>query len=48
MELYLRWLEKNKIANEENLPIGLILCLHENEENVELLQLEKSNIKIAK
>ena len=47
MELYLRWLEKHEMVNGENLPIGLILCSNKNEEHVELLQLEKSNIKIA-
>ncbi len=31
----------------ENLPIGLILCTSKNQENIELLQLEEYNIKIA-
>lgn len=47
MELYLRWLEKHEIVDGENQPIGLILCAHKNEEHVELLQLEQSNIKVA-
>lgn len=47
MELYLRWLEKHEMIEGENLPIGLILCSHKNEEHIELLQLEKSNIKVA-
>jgi predicted nuclease of restriction endonuclease-like (RecB) superfamily len=47
MELYLRWLEKNDVVEGENPPIGLILCAHKNEEHVELLQLDRSNIKIA-
>lgn len=47
MELYLRWLEKHEMVNGENLPIGLILCSDKNEEHIELLQLEKSNIKIG-
>jgi hypothetical protein len=47
LELYLRWLEKYEMLAGENLPIGLILCAYKNEEHVELLQLEKSNIKVA-
>jgi predicted nuclease of restriction endonuclease-like (RecB) superfamily len=47
MELYLRWLEKHEMVEGENHPIGLILCAHKNEEHVELLQLEKGNIKVA-
>jgi predicted nuclease of restriction endonuclease-like (RecB) superfamily len=47
MELYLRWLEKYEMIEGENSPIGLILCAYKNEEHIELLQLEKSNIKVA-
>lgn len=47
MELYLRWLEKYEMVEGENCPIGLILCAYKNEEHIELLQLEKSNIKVA-
>jgi len=47
MELYLRYLEKYEQIPDENLPIGLILCSGKNEEPVELLQLDKSNIRIA-
>ena len=47
VELYLRWLEKNEMQQGENPPIGLILCTHKNEEHVELLQLDKSNIRVA-
>jgi predicted nuclease of restriction endonuclease-like (RecB) superfamily len=47
MELYLRWLEKYESMEGENPPIGLILCASKNQEHVELLQLENSNIKIA-
>jgi YhcG PDDEXK nuclease domain len=47
IELYLRWLEKYEKVDGENLPIGLILCTHKNEEHVELMQLDKSNIRIA-
>jgi predicted nuclease of restriction endonuclease-like (RecB) superfamily len=47
MELYLRYLEKYEQVEGENLPIGLILCSGKNEEHVELLQLDKSNIRVA-
>jgi predicted nuclease of restriction endonuclease-like (RecB) superfamily len=47
MELYLRYLEKYEKVAGENLPIGLILCSGKNEEHIELLELEKSNIRVA-
>ena len=47
MELYLRYLEKYEQIDGENTPIGLILCTGKNHEHVELLQLDKSNIRVA-
>jgi len=47
MELYLRYLEKYESVGGENPPIGLILCTGKNEEHIELMQLDKSNIKVA-
>lgn len=47
MELYLRWLEKHEVRPGEESPLGLILCAGKSEEHVELLQLEKSGIRIA-
>lgn len=47
MELYLGYLEKNEMVEDENPPIGLILCTGKNPEHIELLQLHKSNIKVA-
>jgi predicted nuclease of restriction endonuclease-like (RecB) superfamily len=47
MELYLRWLEKYDMQENEEMPIGLILCAEGNREQIELLQLDKSGIKIA-
>ena len=47
MELYLRYLEKYELIEGENPPIGLILCTGKNQEHVELLQLDKSNIRVA-
>lgn len=48
MELYLRWLEKNEMQPGEKIPIGLILCAEGNNEQIELLELDKSGIKVAK
>ncbi len=47
MELYLRYLEKYEMVDGENSPIGLILCTGKNEEHIELMQLDKSNIRVA-
>jgi len=47
MELYLRYLEKYETIEGENGPVGLILCAGKSPEHVELLQLDKSNIKVA-
>jgi predicted nuclease of restriction endonuclease-like (RecB) superfamily len=47
MELYLRWLDKNMKLDDENTPIGLILCAGKSDEHIELLQLENSHIKVA-
>lgn len=47
MELYLRWLEKHEMLEDENKPIGLILCTGKNEEHVELMHLHESNIRVA-
>jgi hypothetical protein len=47
MELYLGYLEKHELVDGENPPIGLILCSGKNSEHIELLQLHKSNIKVA-
>jgi hypothetical protein len=43
----LRYLEKYEQVEGENSPIGLILCSGKNAEHVELLQLDKSNIRVA-
>ncbi len=47
MELYLAYLEKYEMVEGENSPIGLILCTGKNPAHIELLQLHKSNIKVA-
>ena len=47
MELYLRWLEQNEMEPGEETPLGLLLCTEGSEEQIELLQLDKSGIKVA-
>ncbi len=47
MELYLRWLEKYEQQAGEGVPIGLILCAGGGHEEIELLQLDKSGIRVA-
>ena len=47
MELYLRWLEKYEKEPSEETPLGLILCAGKTSEHIELLQLDKSGIKVA-
>ena len=48
MELYLRWLEANEVESGEESPLGLLLCTEGSEEQIELLQLDKAGIKVAK
>jgi len=47
MELYLQWLEKYEMQPSEEPPLGLILCADKSEEHAELLQLDKSGIRVA-
>ena len=47
MELYLRWLARHEMQRGEKRPIGLILCAGNKTETVELLELEKSGIRVA-
>ena len=47
MELYLRWLDQHDRAAGEEPPIGLILCAGKDVEQVELLDLHASNIRVA-
>lgn len=47
MELYLRYLEKYEMQSGENSPLGLILCSEGSKEQIELLQLGKTGIKVA-
>jgi predicted nuclease of restriction endonuclease-like (RecB) superfamily len=47
MELYLRWLEKHETEPDEESPIGLILCASKSEEQIELLKIEDSEIRVC-
>jgi len=47
MELYLRYLDKFERHTNEETPIGLILCAGKKHETIELLDLEKSGIKVS-
>ena len=47
MELYLRYLEKFEMQPGEKSPLGLILCTEGSKEQIELLQLDKSGIKVS-
>ena len=46
-EFYLRWLDKYERKPWEESPIGLILCSEKSNERVELLALDKHDIKVA-
>ena len=47
MEWYLRWLDKNdRKANEEK-PLGIILCVSKDQEDVEYLELDQAGIHIS-
>ena len=47
MEFYLRWLDRHERKPGEEAPIGLILCAGQRRETVELLDLEKSGIRVS-
>jgi predicted nuclease of restriction endonuclease-like (RecB) superfamily len=47
VELYLRWLQKNEMNEGEDLPIAIILCASKNDEEIELLEVDKSGIHVA-
>lgn len=47
MELYLRYLEKFEQEEGEEPPVGLLMCAEGNHEQIELLQLDKSGIRVA-
>ena len=47
MELYLRWLAKHEQETDEQPPLGIVLCAGKKQEQIELLELDKSGIHVA-
>lgn len=47
MELYLKWLDRYEKQENENSPIGLILCAGKSNEQIELLEMHKDGIMVA-
>jgi hypothetical protein len=47
MELYLRWLERFERESDELPPIGIIMCSGKKQEQIELLELDRSGIHVA-
>ena len=47
MELYLRWLDRYEQEPGEESPLGIILCTGKKQEQIELLELDKSGILVA-
>jgi hypothetical protein len=47
MELYLNWLKKREQGENEEYPLGIILCAGKRQQHVELLEVEKSGIHVA-
>jgi predicted nuclease of restriction endonuclease-like (RecB) superfamily len=47
MELYLRWLDKYERQPGEEPPLGIILCAGKKQEQIELLEMDKSGIHVA-
>lgn len=48
MELYLNWLNRHEKQEDEAAPIGLILCAEAGSEQIELLDMQKDGIMVAK
>jgi len=47
MKLYLKWLNKYERQEDEDYPIGLILCSEASKEHIELLEMHKDGIMVA-
>jgi predicted nuclease of restriction endonuclease-like (RecB) superfamily len=47
MELYLNWLSRYEKKENEKPPIGLILCADKSDEHIELLEMNRGNIRVA-
>ena len=47
VELYLRWLNKYERMENEESPVALILCAEKSDEVIELLELDKGDIRVS-
>lgn len=47
MQLYLGWLKQFEVLEDENPPIGIILCTEKSPHQIELLEIDKSSIHVA-
>ncbi len=47
MELYLRWLNRYERRKHDEAPIGLILCSERSPQQIELLELDSGDIRVA-
>ncbi|MDR2924177.1 MAG: PDDEXK nuclease domain-containing protein [Treponema sp.] len=47
MEFYLKWLNRYERQDDENEPIGIILCTKASRNQIELMELDKSGIAVA-
>jgi predicted nuclease of restriction endonuclease-like (RecB) superfamily len=47
MEWYLKWLDKYEKRSGEEKPLGIIICADKDQEDVELLELDKNGIHVA-
>ena len=47
MELYLRWLARYEKEDDEQPPLGIILCAGKNTQQIELLELGAAGIHVA-
>ncbi|MGL9718912.1 MAG: PDDEXK nuclease domain-containing protein [Wolbachia sp.] len=43
----MNWLDKNERKPDEEKPLGIILCADKDQEDIEYLELEGSNIHVA-
>ena len=47
MEWYLKWLDKYERKPSEDKPLGIIICAGKDQEDIELLELDKNGIHVA-
>lgn len=47
MRFYLKWLNRYERKEDENAPIGLLLCTEGNRDQIELMELDKDGIAVA-